>query len=70
LLGSIVVTIFIIIAESSVHVVPFMKNYLDTKDPEFLAYKIVVLTAGIVVYIILTLLSYKRSVRSFEILDL
>ena len=70
LLGTIVITIFMIIAEASVHVVPFIKNYLDTKDPEFLAYKVVVLAAGIVLYIVLTLFSYQRSVRSFEALDL
>lgn len=70
LLGTIVITIFMIIAEASVHVVPFIKNYLDTKDPEFLAYKVVVLAAGIVLYIVLTLISYQRSVRSFEALDL
>jgi hypothetical protein len=70
LMGTIVVTLFIIIAEASVQVVPFIKNYLDTKDPEFLAYKAVVLAAGIVLYILLTLFSYHRSVRSFEALDL
>lgn len=64
LLGTIVISIFMIIAEASVHVVPFIKNYLDTKDPEFLGYKVVVLAAGIVLYIVLTLFSYQRSVRS------
>lgn len=70
LMGTIVVTLFIIIAEASVHVVPFIKNYLDTRDPEFLAYKLVVLAAGIVMYILLTLISYHKAVRSFEALDL
>jgi len=70
LFGTIVITIFMIIAEASVHTVPFIKNYLDTKDPEFLEYKLVVLAAGIVLYIVLTLFSYQRSIRSFEALDL
>jgi len=70
LMGTIVVTLFIIIAEACVHAVPFVKNYLDTNDPEFLTYKLVVLTAGIALYIVLTLFSYHRSVRSFEALDL
>lgn len=70
LLGTIVITLFMIIAEVSVHAIPFVKNYLDTKDPEFLAYKTVVLAVGIVLYIVLTLFSYHRSVRSFEALDL
>lgn len=70
LMGTIFVTLFIIIAEASTHAVPFVKNYLDTKDPEFLGYKLVVLAAGIVLYIVLTLFSYNRSVRYFEALDL
>lgn len=70
LMGTIVITLFMIIAEASVHVVPFFKNYLDTKDPQFLTYKIIVLAAGIILYSALTFLSYQRSVRSFEALDL
>lgn len=68
--GTTVTTLFMIIAEASVHAVPFMKNYLDTKDPKFLAYKVGVLAAGIVLYSVLTLLSYQKSVRSFVTLDL
>lgn len=70
LMGTIVVSLFIIIAEASAHAVPFVKNYLDTKDPEFLPYKLVVLAAGIILYIVLTFFSYHRSVRTFEALDL
>jgi len=68
--GSLVITLFMIIAEIGVHVVPFMKNYLDTKDPEFLSYKLLVLVAGIALYALLTFFSYQKSVRSFEVLDL
>lgn len=68
--GTIVITLFMFIAEASVHVVPFMKNTLDTRDPEFLMVKLLVLVGGIILYIALTLFSYLRSVRSFEALDL
>lgn len=68
--GSLVMTVFMIIAETSVHIVPFMKNYLDTKDPNFIEYKLMVLVVGILVYSVLTLVAYKNSVRSFEALDL
>ncbi|MCG2730570.1 MAG: ABC-2 transporter permease [Acetobacterium sp.] len=68
--GSLVMTVFMIIAEASAHVVPFMKNYLDTKDPDFIEYKLMVLVIGILVYSVLTLVAYKKSVRSFESLDL
>lgn len=68
--GSLVMTIFMIIAEASVHVVPFIKNYLDTKDPDFIEYKLMVLVVGILFYSVLTLVAYKKSARSFEALDL
>lgn len=68
--GSLVMTIFMIIAETSVHVVPFMKNYLDTNDPDFIQYKLVVLVIGILFYGLLTFAVYKRSAGSFEALDL
>lgn len=47
-----------------------MKNYMDIKDPEFLVYKVVVLAIGITLYIAMTILSYQKSVKSFEVLDL
>ncbi|MDD4402981.1 MAG: hypothetical protein PHI24_14330 [Desulfitobacteriaceae bacterium] len=55
-----------IIAEAIVHVVPFIKNYLDTKNPEFLAFKFVVLATGIVLNIVLKLFLYQRPVKYFE----
>ena len=68
--GSLVMAIFMIIAETSTHVVPFMKNYLDTNDPEFIQYKLMVLVVGILSYCLLTFAAYKKSVISFEALDL
>lgn len=70
ILGSIAISIYIVIAEVGVHTIPFFMNVLDTKDPDFLVYKIAVLAAGIAIYILLTLVSYRKSVRSFEALDL
>lgn len=70
LFGTIGITLFMILAEASAHAVPFVKDVLDTKDPEFLSYKLLVLAMGIIGYIGLTVVSYLRSVRSFEILDL
>lgn len=67
--GSLVKAVFMIIAEASVHVVPFMKNYLDTKDPNYIEYKLMVLVIGILFYSVLTLVAYKKSVRSFEAVD-
>lgn len=68
--GSIAIVIFMLVAESSVHIIPFMKNVLDTRDPDFISYKIVVLIGGIILYLLLTFFSYLKSIRSFEELDL
>lgn len=69
-ISSIVITLYIIVIEACTHAVPFMRNYLDTKDPEYLACKLIVLAAGILVYIFMTAVSCKKSIKSFESIDL
>ncbi len=59
-----------IIAEACVHVIPFVRDYLDTKDTEYLIIKISLLMIGIGIYILLTLIAYFKSVSNFEKLDL
>lgn len=61
---------YILIAETCDHIVPFLRDKLDTPDPQFLFAKLVVLAIGLAVFAALTLLAYRRSVRSFEALDL
>lgn len=68
--GSITIAVFIVIAEAGAHISSFMKDVLDTKDPKFISYKIVVLIVGIVLYLFLTFISYLKSAKSFEALDL
>lgn len=68
--SSAVMFLYIIIAEASVHVVPFVRDCLDTKDTKYLFYKMILLLAGILIYIILNILAYKKSVKEFEMLDL
>lgn len=62
--------IFIGIAEACNFIVPFFRNFLDTKDPLFLPQKLAVLGIGVVVFALVTFAAYKRSVKSFEVLDL
>lgn len=62
--------IYIIAAEVCAHVVPLFRDQLDTPDPSFLPQKLVVLAIGIVGFLVLTLLSYRKSVKSFVALDL
>ncbi len=62
--------IFMLIAETFTFIIPFVRDRLDTPDPEFLVQKLIVFFAGIAVFILLTLLAYVKSVHSFEQLDL
>lgn len=68
--GCIAFGVLMLLAETATFVLPFARDYLDTKDPQYLAYKLPVLGIGIVAYALLTGLAYRRSVRSFEVLDI
>lgn len=68
--SSTAVFVYIVIAEACAHVIPFVKDYLDTKDPEYLSYKLIVLALGITIYAFFTYAVYRKAVKSFEALDL
>jgi uncharacterized protein with PQ loop repeat len=68
--SSIAVFVYMAIAEVCAHAVPFARDYLDTKDPQYLAYKLIVLIVGAIIYVLLTYVIYRKSVKSFEALDL
>lgn len=68
--SSTVVFVYIAIVETLVHVVPFFRDYLDTKDTEYIIYKLIVLIVGLAVYALLTYIIYKKSVNSFDALDI
>lgn len=68
--SSAVVFLFILVAEAAVHVAPFFRDVLDTKDPENLGAKLAVLAGGAIAFAALTLGSYLRSAASFEAMDL
>ena len=67
---SIVIFVLIAIEVTLTFAVPFVRDCLDTKDPAYLSYKLIALVIGIVLYFIMTFLAYKRSVKSFEQIDL
>lgn len=64
------VSVYMIAAETCDHAVPFFRDRLDTRDPLFLKEKLIVLAIGLTVFAVLTATAYRRSVRSFEALDL
>ena len=68
--GSAVVFLYIAAVETMAHTIPFVRDQLDTPDPEFLRQKLAVLAIGAVVYCVLTWISCRRSIRLFEKQDL
>ncbi|WP_446898769.1 ABC-2 transporter permease [Clostridium sp. LBM24168] len=68
--SSVAVFVYIVIAEACTHTIPFVENYLDTKDPQYLIYKLTILAIGTIVYAFLTYVVYRKAVKSFEALDL
>ncbi|MBE5960905.1 MAG: hypothetical protein E7256_05895 [Lachnospiraceae bacterium] len=60
-----------VIAEAVLtHAVPFIRDHLDTNDPEYMSEKMIVLITGIILYIVLTAIAYNRSKKLFEVQDL
>ena len=66
-----IVIFFLISAEVVLtYAVPFVRDYLDTKDPAYLSYKLIILVISILFYGIITYLTYLRAVKEFEKIDL
>lgn len=66
------VVFFVLVAVDAVatHVVPFVRDYLDTPDPEYLMYKLIALAVGVVVYLVMTIWVCRTSIKNFEKQDL
>ena len=64
------ITIYMLLAETCTHAVPFVRDKLDTADGQFLSAKLIVLGAGALIYAGLTLLAWRKSAKSFLALDL
>ncbi|MDD5936941.1 MAG: ABC-2 transporter permease [Clostridiales bacterium] len=68
--SSIVIFVLVLLEVVATHAIPFARDYLDTKDPNYLTYKLIALAIGIVTYIFLTYRAYKISKYRFETQDL
>ena len=68
--SSIAMFVVLLVLEASTHIVPFVRDQLDTPDPQFIALKLIVLAGSLTVYALATYAAYRRSARSFEALDL
>lgn len=70
LIGSVVMFLGIGIAETLPHIVPFVRDRLDTPLFAFLPEKLLCLLLGAVLYFLLTALACRKSQNSFEALDI
>lgn len=66
------IVFFVIVAMDAVgtHAVPFLKDCLDTPDPQYLEYKLIALGVGIGFYLIMTIGVCRVSIHNFERQDL
>lgn len=64
--ASIFMFIYMGVAETLTHIIPFMKNKLDTPDSQFVAEKLIVLAVGIIIFCTLTFAAYKKSKKLFD----
>lgn len=66
------VIVFLIVGVECVvtHAVPFIRDKIDTKDPKYLSYKLIVLGIGAILYVVFTGVAYLKSKQSFEKQDL
>lgn len=62
--------VYMAIAETCTHIVPFFKDTLDTPDTENLFPKLAVLLTGIFIFALLNTAAYFKSAKSFEKIDL
>lgn len=61
---------FVAVLEVLDHALPLFTKVLDTRDTMYVPEKLIFLTVSIIVYLLITFLTYKKSVKSFDALDL
>lgn len=64
--SSVVIFLYIGASETLTHILPFLRDRMDTPDSMYLGQKLVFLLAGAVLYLVMTLAAYGRAVRNFE----
>jgi hypothetical protein len=62
--------VYIVAAEVMLRVIPYMRDYCDSVTTENQIKQIPVLLLGVIIYIAITLMAYKKSADSFDKLDL
>ena len=70
LVASTAVMLYIVVAETLAHALPFIRDCLDTPDPQFLGAKLATLGIGAALYALITYAAYRTAAKRFEALDL
>ena len=68
--SSAVIFLYIGAAETLTHILPFLRDHMDTSDPRYLGEKLIFLLAGAALYLVMTLAAFYKAVRDFEGQDL
>lgn len=69
-LSSVIIFVFVALEVVCSYAIPFYANYIDTPGLAYLPYKLAVLFIGIIIYIIVTMAAYRKSVTLFLKQDL
>lgn len=70
MVSSIAVFLYIGVAEVLEHIIPFLKDKIDTYDNVYVLEKLIILAVGFVIYVIFTVISYRKALKNFENQDL
>lgn len=68
--ATVVFFVLVVVDVIATHAIPFVRDYLDTPDPEYLMYKLIALAVGVVVYLVMTIWVCRTSIKNFEKQDL
>ena len=68
--ATVVFFILVVVDAVATHAAPFVRDYLDTPDPEYILYKLIVLGVGILMYLFMTVFVCRVSIKNFEKQDL
>lgn len=68
--ATVVFFVLVMVDVIATHAVPFVRDCLDTPDPQFIGYKLAALVIGIILYVAMTVRVCRISIRNFEVQDL
>ena len=68
--ATVVFFVLVMVDVIATHAVPFVRDCLDTPDPQFIGYKLTALVIGIILYVAMTVRVCRISIRNFEVQDL